>query len=787
MRVVFHIISTGGGGGASRTTRYVSERDKDPTREGHGPRPLFSEDRNGLTYRNADRILDHFDGQPQKEDLIHLSVSFLEADFDKLGHDEEERLRSLREVVREGMRGLAEEMNVTELVWVAGIHRNTENPHAHIIVVNEMLERFGMDERRFDRLRTSLLPHKQMIDGREAMVPGRIGERFLTALDKQQENVLNPDHTAVRGREEFEEARDRMRRTRHDTNPQAQFPSRDDKLTRQFKERRSHGTASIDQKAAIQSWNKYANPRTTAQSEYRLALGRYLELSIKLEFAETWHQRAVKYGETYRFEVIDQSIGEERKISEFDVRRRASARAQRVQPLDRAHREKEFEAELSRHRETIDQLLEAQEAKIAALGKDVGALRGTVTKVSHRLNGRDDTPSDRRFSPIISRETLSSLESNAVRLNLPDTAAHLEGLRLKLAKEFNAPIRTDDESATLAAQLNAAGAELLARNARLESFEASHHLTPFEVHGERWSLGALDKQIARREQDSRFAPDRSLRLDLRSLTRFNYSPAQREKAAADIAHLRFVRGEIVREIEQRREPLTSDRDRAMEILDSLEESFERDKADREYEGKEVAEPKYEAHQIRSLESSAEILRDPKLLTEVHELEKQASRGDSETEWQGRAVAREIMAGIAVDETKQRLQHFLDSKRVASLNLGDYHTGTLREVEARTLTDYLARLLESREQRDYRHTVSTAAKDHHARLVSDFEKARDYHNTARSLASEAHGHEAIFTDKERINLEIYAERQNDETIRGQFLEMARGETVSEREVAVSRDR
>jgi hypothetical protein len=521
--------------------------------------------------------------------------------------------------------------------------------------------------------------------------------------------------------------------------------------------------------------------------EYRLALGRYLELSIKLEFADAWHQRAVKYGETYRFEVIDQSIGEERKISELDVRRRASARAQRVQPLDRANREKEFEIELSRHRETIDQLLEAQEAKIAALGKDVGALRGNVTKVSHHLNGRDDIPSDRRFSSIMSRETLSSLGSTAVRLNLPDAAKHLEDLRLKLAKEFNAPVRTDDESSTLAAQVNVARADLLARNARLESFEVSHHLTPFEVHGERWSLGALDKQIAQREQDSRFAPDRSLRLDLRSVTRFNYSPAQREKAAADIEHLRFVRREIVRQIEQRREPLTNDRDSAHEVLDVLEGAFERDKADREYEGKELSEPKYEAHQIKSLESSAEILRDPKLLTEVHELEKQASRGDSENAWEGRAVAREIMAGIAVEEAKHRLQQFLDSKRVASLNLGDHQTATLREVEARTLTDYLARLLESREQRDYRHTVNTAAKDHHARLVGDFEKARDYHNTARGLASQAHGHEATFTDKERINLEIYAERQTDETIRGQFLEMARGETVSEREVAVSRDR
>jgi hypothetical protein len=52
-------------------------------------------------------------------------------------------------------------------------------------------------------------------------------------------------------------------------------------------------------------------------------------------------------------------------------------------------------------------------------------------------------------------------------------------------------------------------------------------------------------------------------------------------------------------------------------------------------------------------------------------------------WEGRAVAREIMAEIGVKETNERLQHFLESKRVASLNLGDHRTGTLREVEART--------------------------------------------------------------------------------------------------------
>src|SRR5438067_11058054 len=147
-----------------------------------------------------------------------------------------------------------------------------------------------------------------------------------------------------------------------------------------------------------------------------------------------------------------------------------------------------------------------------------------------------------------------------------------------------------------------------------------------------------------------------------------------------------------------------------------------------------------------------------------------------------------MAEIGVKKTGEQLQHFLESKRVASLNLGDHRTGTLREAEARTLTDYLARAIESTQQRDQRHSINLAAREHHGRLVSDFEKAKDYYATARELASEAHGSEPQFTDKEKINLEIYAERQNDETLRDQLLELVRDEAASqEREVSISQSR
>lgn len=196
---------------------------------------------------------------------------------------------------------------------------------------------------------------------------------------------------------------------------------------------------------------------------------------------------------------------------------------------------------------------------------------------------------------------------------------------------------------------------------------------------------------------------------------------------------------------------------------------------------------YRADQMRSLEASAETLWDTKLLSEVHQWEQAASRHDKQIDWAGRAVAREIMAGVAAEETRQRLEHFLESKRVASLHLGNYHLGSLRQVEARTLTDHFGAPYGTSAQREYRHTLNLAAKEHHGRLEAEFEKTTEYHDAACELASGVKNRNPKFTDREKMNLEIYAERQLDPQQRERFLDLARdhGGGVHEREGAASR--
>lgn len=773
MGVFFHILSTGIGSGASRVTRYIAEREKDLAREGPGARPLFSEDRENLTYRKADWILDPYEGLPEKRDLIHFSVTVTEEDFAKLGDDEKQKQARLREVIREGMEGMASELNVEQLVWVAGIHHHSEHPHAHVVIHKNVIEVGTERPGRIARIPKHLLPHRDTRDGKDVIVNGPIGERFVKALENQQSiHQTKEKQPALTPAEKWELlARKHQQEPVRRRGAEATDRSRPD---------------SLNLRQVALSWNPdaalMADDRT---NDFRLALGKRLTLEFRLAFAEAWHDRAISHGRTYRFEVLDQSVDEERKISDLDVRRRASARAARISDGDHTKRNEELDRDLNKHSDTLKQLAQARETKIAALEKDINSLRGNLGKVERSIQNRHHIPGGKQLTPLISRETVSELQEQAVKLNLTDRVAELEKLRIELAHEHQAPTRTDTETASLSAQVKVTRADFMAKDMRLQNFEASVHVTSYEIGDERWSLADLDKQIARRQEDTKLIPRRAARLDLRSLARLNYSAAVREEAAADVQHLFFVREEIVRKIDERRAPLVAERELARDLVEVLENAYTSEQHRRIQNGLPMAEAKYDRHQIMSLEASAEVLQDVKLLRDVHEWEK----NDREINWEGRAVAREITSEIAVEVRRERLEHFRESKRVASLHLGEHRTGTLREVEARTLTEYVTRALtESREQREYRHDVKLAAHAHETRLVSDLERAEQYHQAARELASEAKDRNPQFTDKEKINLEIYAERQNDESERERYLDLAQShQHTQDREISLNMSR
>jgi hypothetical protein len=788
MGVFFHILSTGAGTGASRITRYIAEREKDLTREGPGARPLFSADRENLTYRKADWILDSYDGHPEKSELIHFSVMVTEQNFDKLGDDEKQRQARFREVVREGMQGMAAELNVEALTWVAGIHHHSEHPHGHIVFNKNVIESGTERPGRIARIPKNLLPHKETREGKEVIVPGPIGERFVKALEKHQTIHLSKNKQLTLSPTQRWEQVFRKHQQSRQQPEKSHAPGEHERSTGHAGAYESSGTSSattLDLWQVARTWRADADLPDDPTHPLRLALGKRLTLEFRLAFAEAWYERAIRHGTTYRFEVIDQSLRDERKISELDVRRRAAARAARISNGDNNRRNEALDLDLTRHSETLKELAYARETKIAALEKDVNSLQGNLATIERNIAKRYQIPEGGRMIPLVSRDVLSELQKQAIKLNMADRVAELEPLRIDLAHEHGALSRNDSEAASLVAQLSVTRADLMAKDTRLQNFEASVHLTTYEVGDERWSLAALDKQISRRREDSKLIPRRAVRLDLRSLARLNYSAADRERAAADVQHLTAVREQIVQRIEDRRTPLVADRDLARDMVVVLENAYRSERHARRQNGLSMPAAKYERPHILSLEASAEVLRDPKLLRDVHEWEKSASKTDPQINWEGRAAAREITSRVAVEERTERLNHFFESTKVASLHIGEHRTATLREVEARTVTEYIMRkLTETQEQRIYRQDVKLAAHEHHDRLIKDRESAKQYHLVAHELASEAKNRNPQFNDKEKMNLEIYAERQNDEWERERYLSLARDQGSSQdREISL----
>ena len=291
--------------GASRATRYISERDRDPEREGARPRPLFSDREDTLTYRGADRLLSNGAGTPDKDDLIHIAVSFRKEDYERLGPTEEERKEQLREVAREAMGEMRTELRAKEMRWVAGIHLNTDHPHIHILISKEVKDLVTDKSRRMGRIPKELLPYSEArADGSTRPVEGRIGSHFVAALDRHIE----------RAREAAERRIEAGARAERDERSCA-----------------SGCVMKPGRATPNDSWGATERSADDSQVRHdRFVLGEAVEKSLRREYAALDYERALKHGETFRFRARDESTGSERQISESDVRRRADARGSRA-------------------------------------------------------------------------------------------------------------------------------------------------------------------------------------------------------------------------------------------------------------------------------------------------------------------------------------------------------------------------------------------------------------------------------------------------------------------------
>lgn len=253
MRVVVAVKPTPGGGANSQATRYIAYRDRDEEREGKEPRQLFSAREEALSFWKAERVLT--EGRtPTKKELLHLAISFHTEDFEALGKDESARQQSLREVARETLPKLAESLNAKQLRWVAGIHRNTDHPHLHLLIHREFSDQTTNENRTLDHLPKDALPSR-VVDknGQAQVLPGILSLAFTTALDRHQEKARTAEKELQSSRS-FES-----------TSQKSQPPSLEDRLLEIAQRNPSLGGKALTQEIILRSVvsAQEARPRVT--------------------------------------------------------------------------------------------------------------------------------------------------------------------------------------------------------------------------------------------------------------------------------------------------------------------------------------------------------------------------------------------------------------------------------------------------------------------------------------------------------------------------------------------
>lgn len=173
------------GTGASDLTRYLAKSKLHEAREGKLARPLFTDLTDNLTSGEARKWLSITGGMLQREDVLHYILSFEDArEYKLLGDNKDERQAEIAHYVRRALASGLNEIGVTEMRWVAGLHLNTDNPHVHLLLNKNATLRETKDLIRIPKLTAPLIAHhKLQPDGTRAFSYGTIINSFAAQVD----------------------------------------------------------------------------------------------------------------------------------------------------------------------------------------------------------------------------------------------------------------------------------------------------------------------------------------------------------------------------------------------------------------------------------------------------------------------------------------------------------------------------------------------------------------------------------------------------------------------------
>jgi hypothetical protein len=733
MKVVVVVKKGLGGSGVSQTARYISTRERDEKREGHEARKLFSESEERLSYAQANRLLG--DGRdPTTDDVLHLVISFhREEDFNQLGTDEESRLDGVRETTRGTLKEMTDALNAEKLRWVAGIHRNTDNPHIHLLVYRDYID---LQTGRLKRLNT--LPKEMRVgwqkapDGTRIINPGLLSQTFEKHLDQ---NIGK------------------------------------------FKE---------DQKRESQE-----------ERAERVTLGQAMVGSARIEQLRESFRAATAFGEWRRYRVVDEQgrsrkVSESDLRQRADtISRQVTAQVRFNLPAEtRAQIWHEATAqEIGRYDGVIKKIRVARRADLKAIESNlqhaISASQPAISKAAaiREKYERAELPLP---MPILSRADLAQLQTRAIFFGDVEKLKRLEEIRVELATENGQPVRSEMETGRLRAQLFVARSRLIVEQQTAARFEETKHIR-------QWPVGNNERQskdsLAGIESALAFVSDQTKFIGARSI---HWNDGSRGIAREKVGQLSRQRAEVLIRIADERKKLSEEVTRRVEVVKALDEIYAGEKERHSKQGHNLPAPAFTEQDLRELESHAARRHDPQFYRTLARIEREydvRSRRDPKEiarERFSRASARETMARIELRESEARVERFNErcGQMMVIVKEGsgmDITLARLADVEPKSPLEHLFRPLLTRSEkyaavtaavRTYGESLHQRQEENKAAFAVLADIAKSYEQEFVRLNPGLPLPQPQFTAREISRLELQIIKENDPALREQYTKLYR---------------
>ncbi len=451
-----------------------------------------------------------------------------------------------------------------------------------------------------------------------------------------------------------------------------------------------------------------------------------------------------------RFQVFDPVSGRKRRLSVRDIERRESATSAEAKGVQLDPRSDPDSSMTRRIRTILFKMVSKEEIVKAQLQKSFGDhIQGAAEiRTRYRREGR------KLPIPALSKKELDMIQGYSLETSDIRGFAYLERIRSQLTRSGEIEARNKNDNDRLRAQKTVSFLRSKLYDRTYREFSESRYDRLVEIYGKSVSLAKLDRENR--------SPKSVVAVITGKLSAFakqiTGSNADREQTA----ETERLRSEILRKLDERVSGTAKDRsveDKKTGLLDKI--IGERDvKFAGDLSGVVSAEQMSEVETMALRLRLASIYEsnwgEQRSLIEQSGPEcpafRRLAKAERATDFAGykneiiagRALALEIVAKIELDKAKEDLNIFKKAKRFQKFAVTDQQTGgiafvSLKDVELPKTGSILDRvvdeLLEGKDRRRIRKTVTAIAKEKERNLKAEAAAAKEVANSATRIASE----------------------------------------------------